>query len=215
MSSSSLRGWVLGLALAVGSGAGSYLAVSHEQQAQAERLDLMAGELSSLRKAVMSRPPAPPSGGSGGVAAGIPPAMQTGEARLRPEDLDAIATRMVTQLQQSGVFDSATGEPRPPPGPVPLKPEQQESLARANGLVDRVLSSGKMTMEDVHQIRRELAMLKSRSEADDVRRRIMVAINKNQLVQEPTGSPRGPRGDAVAPRRRRRVDAGRRKPRSW
>jgi len=191
MSASSLRGWMLGLTLAVGSGVGSYLAVSHGQEAQDKRLEQVAEELSSLRKAVMARPAAPMPV-QGGVAAGIPPTMQSGEARLRPEDLDAIAARMVTQLQQSGAFESSESserEPRPPPAPPPLKPEQQQALARANSLVDRVLATGKLTMEDTQEIRRELAQLKSRAEADEVRRRIMVAINKNQLV--PPESPEG------------------------
>jgi hypothetical protein len=182
MSASSLRGWMLGLALAVGSGAGSYLAVSHGQEAQEERFGQMAEELRALRKAVMARPPAPAPSSERVMAAGIPPAMQSGEARLRPEDLDAIAARMVTHLQQSGVFESSEREPGPPPPPPPLKPEQQEALVRANSLVDRVLSTGKLTMQDTHEIRRELALLKSREEAQEVRRRIFIALNKNQLV---------------------------------
>lgn len=189
MSASSLRAWMLGLALAVGSGAGSYLAVSHGQEAQDKRFDQMAEELNSLRKAVMARPPAPAPGAERGMSAGIPPAMQSGEARLRPEDLDAIAARMVTQLQQSGAFESSAREPQPPAPPAQLKPEQQQALARANSLVDRVLATGKLTMEDTQEIRRELSMLKSRAEADEVRRRIMVAINRNQLVP-----PEGPEG---------------------
>jgi predicted nucleotidyltransferase component of viral defense system len=90
---------------------------------------------------------------------------------------------MVTQLQQSGAFEPSErepdGQPKPPP---PLKPEQQEALVRANSLVDRVLSTGKLTMQDTHEIRRELAQLKSREEAEEVRRRIIVALNKNQLA---------------------------------
>jgi hypothetical protein len=184
MSASSLRGWMLGLALAVGSGVGSYLAVSYGQEAQDKRLEQVSEELSALRKAVMARPAAPMPV-QGGAAAGIPPAMQSGEARLRPEDLDAIAVRMVAQLLQSGVFESSASsgrEPPPPPAPPPLKPEQQQALSRANSLVDRVLATGKLTMEDTQEIRRELSLLRSRAEADEVRRRIMVAINKNQLV---------------------------------
>jgi hypothetical protein len=184
MSASSLRGWLLGLAVAVGSGAGSYLAVSHGQQAQEERLDRVAEELTALRRTVMARPPAPMPSSERVMAAGIPPSMQSGEARLRPEDLDAIAARMVTHLQQSGVFESAGQEPQPaqPSQPAPLKPEQQQSLVRASTMVDRVLASGRMTTEDVMEIRRELSALKSRAEADEVRRRIVVAINRNQLV---------------------------------
>jgi hypothetical protein len=186
MSASPLRGWLLGLGLAVGSGVGSYLAVSHGQQAQEERLERMTEELSALRKATLARPPMAPPGGERGVAAGIPPAMQSGEARLRPEDLDAIAARMVTHLMQSGVFESSepggAAQPPAPPAPAPLAPEQQQALVRASGLVDRVLASGRMTPEDVQQIRRELSALKSRAEADEVRRRIVVAINKNELV---------------------------------
>jgi hypothetical protein len=182
---------LLGLALAVGSGVGSYLAMSHGQQAQEERLDRVVEELSALRKTVLARSQGAPPSSERVVSAGIPPAMQSGEARLRPEDLDAIAARMVTHLQQSGVFESSGQEPQlqplPPPQPAPLKPEQQQSLARASGLVDRVLSMGKMTPEDVMEIRRELSALKSRAEADEVRRRIVVAINKNQLV-----APEGP-----------------------
>ncbi|MBN1206255.1 MAG: hypothetical protein JXB05_15165 [Myxococcaceae bacterium] len=181
MSASSLRGWMLGLALAVGSGAGSYLAVSHGQEAQEKRFDQMAEELQALRKAVMARPPAPAPSSGRAVAAGIPPTLQSGEARLRPEDLDAIAARMVTQLQQSGALESSAREPGPPPPPAPLEPEQQQALARANSLVDRVLSTGKLTMQDTQEIRREMALLKSRQEAEEVRRRIIVALNKNQL----------------------------------
>jgi hypothetical protein len=181
MSASPLRGWLLGLALAVGSGAGSYFAVSHGQQAQQERLDRVAEELSLLRKAVMARPPGTPPDGERGVAAGMPPSLRSGEARLRPEDLDAIAARMVTHLHQSGVLQPS-GHEQPSPKPAPLEPEQQQSLARASGMVDRVLAMGRMTTEDVLEIRRELSALKSRAEADEVRRRIVVAINKNQLV---------------------------------
>ena len=191
MSASSLRGWMLGLALAVGSGVGSYLAVSHGQEAQDKRLEQVAEELSALRKTVMARPAAPMPV-QGGMAAGIPPSVQSGEARLRPEDLDAIAVRMVAQLQQSGIFESSGSserEPQAPPAPPPLKPEQQQALARANSLVDRVLGTGKLTMEDTQAIRRELAQLRSRAEADEVRRRIMVAIDKNQIAP-----PDGPEG---------------------
>lgn len=182
MSASSLRGWMLGLALAVGSGAGSYLAVSQGQQAQDERFEQLAEELSALRKAVMARPVAPMPSQERALVAGIPPSVQSGEARLRPEDLDAIAARMVTQLQQSGALESSERGPQPPEAPQPLKPEQQQALARANSLVDRVLATGKLTVEDSHELRRELAQLKSREEADAVRRRLMVAINKNQLA---------------------------------
>ena len=182
MSASSLRGWMLGLALAVGSGAGSYLAVSHGQEAQEKRFNEMGEELNALRKAVMARPVVTTPGSERTMVAGIPPTMQSGEAKLRPEDLDAIAARMVTQLQQSGAFGSSDREPGLPPPPAPLKPEQQQALVRANSLVDRVLSTGKLTMEDTQEIRRELALLKSREEADDVRRRIIVALNKNQLA---------------------------------
>jgi hypothetical protein len=182
MSASSLRGWMLGLALALGSGVGSYLAVSHGQEAQDKRLEQVAEELSALRKTVMARPPVPMPVQERGVAAGMPPAVQSGEARLRPEDLDAIAARMVTQLQQARVLESSEHEPETPAAPPPLKPEQQQALARANSLVDRVLATGKLTMEDSQEIRRELVQLRSREEADAVRRRIMVAINKNQLA---------------------------------
>jgi hypothetical protein len=172
---------MMGLALAVGSGAGSYLAVSHGQEAQEKRFDQVAEELQALRKAVMARAPAPAPSSGHAVAAGIPPAMQSGEARLRPEDLGAIAARMVTQLQQSGALESSGREPEPPPPPAPLEPEQQQALARANSLVDRVLSTGKLMMRDTQEIRRELALLKSRQEAEEVRRRIIVALNKSQL----------------------------------
>jgi hypothetical protein len=180
MSAPSFRGWLLGLALAVGSGAGSYLAVSHGQEAQEQRLDRLVEELSSLRQAVKARPPAPPPSTERVLAAGIPPAMQSGEARLRPEDLDAIAARMVMHLQQSGVFEPSAQQP--PAQQPPLQPAHRESLSRANGLVDRVLAMGRMTPEDVMEIRRELSAVPSQAEADEVRRRIIIAINKNQLI---------------------------------
>jgi hypothetical protein len=181
MFASSLRGWILGLALAVGSGAGSYLAMRHGQEAQEKRFGQVAEELQALRKAVMARPPAPAPSSGHAVAAGISPAMQSEGARLRPEDLDAIAARMVAQLQQSGALESSGRALGPPSPPAPLKPEQQQALVRANSLVDRVLSTGKLMMQDTQEIRRELALLKSRQEAEEVRRRIIIALNKNQL----------------------------------
>jgi hypothetical protein len=111
----------------------------------------------------------------------MPPAVRSGEVKLGAEELDALAARMAVQLQQSGAFGSSRS-PQPPPPPAALAPLQQEAVARANGLVDRVLAMGQMTPEDVQEIRRELAAVKGRTEADEVRRRLIVAINRSQLT---------------------------------
>ena len=184
MTAPSARGWMLGLGMGLGCALGTYFAVSHGQQAQAERLERVTEELTALRKAIQARPPmANPPAAAPGLAAGIPPSMGAAkEPRLSVEDLDALARRMVILLQQEGGLASSERSAEPPAPPPALNQQQQQSLVRASGMVDRVLSVGRMTNEDVAQIRRELSSLSSRAEADEIRRKLIVAINQNKLV---------------------------------
>lgn len=180
----SVRGWMLTLGLGVGCALGTYLAVSHGQREQTERLERVTEELAALRKAIRAQPAVASAPAAERVyAAGLPPSLGgTKEPRLSVEELDALARRMVLILQQEGALAASEQRELPPAPPPPLSQEQRQSLSRASGMVERVLSSGRMTAEDVEEIRRELTSLSSRAEADELRRRLMVAINQNRLV---------------------------------
>ncbi|QSQ25973.1 hypothetical protein JY651_14045 [Pyxidicoccus parkwayensis] len=182
MSVIALRGWLPGLVLALGSGVGSWLAVSQGQQAQELRMQQLSDDVASLRRAVRALPAPASVMPPGGNAAGIPPSLEAGAARPTSEDLDAIAARMVTLLKQSGALAEGPRPAEPPAPPPPLTPEQHAAATRADVLVERVVSSGHMTAEDVRDIRRELSQLGGRAEAEALRRRIVVAINQNRLI---------------------------------
>ncbi|MFY1825030.1 hypothetical protein ACN47A_03890 [Myxococcus fulvus] len=176
-----LRGWLPGVVLALGAGGGGWLAVSQAHDAQMLRMQQLAEEVASLRRAVqsMSRPPPVPAGS---VAAGIPPSVVSGVARPTAEDLDAMALRMVTLLQESGALSEGRDAPRPDVSTLPLSSEQLEAAGRAGTLVDQVVARGRMSVDDVHEIRRELTKLSGRPEADALRRKLVIAINQNRLV---------------------------------
>ncbi|MCY1020083.1 hypothetical protein [Pyxidicoccus sp. MSG2] len=182
MSVNALRGWLPGLVVALGCGVGSWLAVSQGQQAQELRMQQLADEVASLRRAVRALPAPAPVMPAGGSAAGIPPSLEAGAARPTSEDLDAIAARMATLLKQSGALAAGPHPAEPPAPPPPLTPEQHAAATRADVLVERMVSSGRMTAEDVREIRRELSQLGGRAEADALRRKIVVAINQNRLT---------------------------------
>jgi hypothetical protein len=125
-----------------------------------------------------------------GGSAGIPASLRTGEARLTPEDVEAIALRMASLLQEHAGARSAGGttpSSRPEATPEPLSLEQEQALRRATALVDRVLSAGHMSVDEVAEIRQELLPLSFRPEAHELRRRLVVAINRRQL--EPPSVP--------------------------
>lgn len=177
------RIWMVGLtALWLGSGAGLYLAVSRGQEEQARRLEQMAGELALVREALRVRPP-------GGSEAAVP-------ARLSVEEVDAIAMRVALLVQRhtgahaAPVAPPPSREPKspPPPSPSPLSGEQQESLARATGMVERVVATGRMNREELESIRRELSSLGPHPEAQSLRQQLIVAVNRGQLVP-PEGVP--------------------------
>ena len=182
MTVTALRGWLPGLVLALGSGVGSWLAVSQGQQAQELRMQRLSDEVTLLRRAVQALPPPASVLPAGGSAAGIPPSLEAGAARPTSEDLDAIAARMATLLKQSGALAAGPQSSGPPAPPPPLTPEQHAAATRAGALVERVVSSGRMTAEDVLEIRRELSQLGGRAEAEELRRRIVIAINQNRLT---------------------------------
>jgi hypothetical protein len=174
MTTSNLRGGLLGLALALGSGTGTWLAVSQARHVQTEQLEALSTELASLRRDAPSRPcPLLP------VAAAAPAAVTP---RLTPEEVDAIAVRLAALLEQPG---AASDAPHTPRAPAALTPVQHEAMARASEQVERVLASGRMTPEDVREIRRELAVLGGREETETLRRRLMVAINQDRLSAPP------------------------------
>jgi hypothetical protein len=189
MQASSSRGWFIGLGLWLASLAGHHVLVSREQQAQAQRLEQLSRELASLRQALLSRPPvALPAPGERVISAGLPPSPGAGGARLAPEELEAIAHGVAARLQQAGAGAAPTGAARErhePEPPAPLEPAQQESLARASQHIDRIVSLGRLTAEDVQALRQELGPLGARPEAEQLRRRLIVAINKSQLVPPP------------------------------
>jgi hypothetical protein len=167
MTASTVHAGLLGLALALGSGTGTWLAVSQTQHAQAERLEALSTELAALRHTPPRPCPLVPVAAAG-------PAPTT--PRVSPEEVDAIAVRLAALLEQPGAA-SAT----PPTAQATLTPAQHEAMARASAQVERVLSAGRMTPEDVREIRRELAVLGAREETETLRRRLMVAINQDRL----------------------------------
>lgn len=176
-----LRTGLLGLTSALGSAVACWLAMSQGQQAQDLRMQQLSTEVAELRQVVQATQHVPGSP-SGSRSAGIPPSLASGSARPTAEDLDAIAQRMATLLKESGALAMGSREAAPPAPPPPLSTEQRESVARAGSLVERVVSRGRMTAEDVLEIRHELSQLRGRAEAEELRRRIVVAINQNQLI---------------------------------
>ncbi len=176
-----LRMGFLGLTSALGSAMACWLAMSQGQQAQDLRMQQLSTEVAALRRVVQAMNHVPDSP-SGSRSAGIPPSLASGSARPTAEDLDAIAQRMATLLKESGALAMGSREAAPPAPPPPLSPEQRESVARAGSLVERVVSSGRMTAEDVLEIRHELSQLRGRAEAEELRRRLVVAINQNRLI---------------------------------
>jgi hypothetical protein len=167
-----LRMACLGLTSALGSAMACWLAMSQGQQAQDLRMQELSTEVAALRRVVQAMQHVP----------GIPLSLASGSARPTAEDLDAIAQRMATLLKESGALAMGSREAEPPAPPPTLSSEQRESVARAGSLVERVVSSGRMTAEDVLEIRHELSLLRGRAEAAELRRRLVVAINQNRLI---------------------------------
>jgi hypothetical protein len=166
-------------ALWLGSGAGLYLAVSRGQEEQSHRLEQLAGEVALVREALGVRPPEERE-------APVP-------ARLSAEELDALAMRVAFLVQRHAgapaapVAPPSSREPESPPS-SPLNVEQKESLARATGMVERVVATGRMSREEVESIRRELSFLGPRPEAQALRQQLIVAVNRGRLVP-PEGTP--------------------------
>lgn len=180
--SSPSRTWMVGLtALWLGSGAGLYLAVSRGQEEQARRLEQLAGELALVREVLGVRPPV-------GGEAPVP-------ARLSAEEVDALAMRVAFLVQRHAAAHAAPVAPpssrepeSEPKSPSPLSVEQRESLARATGMVERVVATGRMNREELESIRRELSVLGPRPEAQALRQQFLVAVNQGRLVP-PEGVP--------------------------
>lgn len=191
--STSMRGWVLGLGLGLGGAVLSCALHFQAQREQAQRWEELRTELATLRRAMESRQAeGSPEHGLQRRAAGIPPALARGEARLTPEDLEALARHLAVLLRQEGAVPGAAAraEAPPPAAPPPLNSEQQQALARANTLVDRALSVGRMTPEDLREFRRELTSIASSAEIEKLRLRLIVALNRDQLVlPEGTNAP--------------------------
>lgn len=175
--------WVLGAGLWLGSMAVLYLALHQGQQELAQRLEEVSAALARQSQALQACQGHRP--GEQSPQAGIPAAVRAGEARLTPEEVDAIALRMASLLQQAGGPPVAEEQAPPPRQEAPLEPlsrEQQEALGRATALVERVLSTGRMSLEELEEMRRELSQLSSRPEANELRRRLIVAINQKKLT---------------------------------
>jgi hypothetical protein len=179
----SARGWILGLGLwAVGS-ASLFLAMRSGLREQLEQQERMAQELAALRGALAGRGPGPAGLSEPVRATSLPPVPRAGECRLAPEEMDAIALRVVALLQQTGASHAvAARSAAAPEPPAALSVPQRESLSRAGQVAERVLSLGSMTHEDVMEMRRELRALGSHPEADALRRKLAAAINQGRLV---------------------------------
>jgi|GEM_PF-6389177 len=181
MTTQVLRGWLPSLTTAVGCAVGCWLAVSQAQQSQARRMEQLTDEVGSLRRALESS-----SRATGASPVGTATLLAPRESRLSVEDQEAMALRVATLLKESGGPVVGSSEPE---APVPTAPEpsseQREAAARAGTMVDRVVSSGRMTAEDVLEIRRELVHLRGRPEADALRKQLVVAINQDRLIPAP------------------------------
>lgn len=175
------HGWLPSLTTVVGCAVGCWLAVSHGAQAQARRVEQLTDEVGSLRRALETR-----AHTTGGGPVGSVSTVVSREAGLSAEDLEVMARRVATLLKESEglVVGSREPEPSVPTASAPSS-EQRESMARAGTLVDRVVSSGRMTAEDVLEIRRELVHLRGRPEADALRKQLVVAINQDRLIPAP------------------------------
>ncbi|MFY1826495.1 hypothetical protein ACN47A_11325 [Myxococcus fulvus] len=182
MTAQMFHGWLPGLTTAVGCAVGCWLAVSQVQQSQEQRVAQLTDEVGSLRRALEARAHA----AGGGSVAGTSPRVVSGQGRLSGEELEAMALRVATLLKESGGPVAGAHESEAPGPSVPeLSSEQRQSAVRVGTMVDRVVSHGRMTAEDVLEIRRELAHLRGHPEADVLRKRLIVAINQDRLVPAP------------------------------
>ncbi|MCP3060068.1 hypothetical protein LXT21_14890 [Myxococcus sp. K38C18041901] len=182
MNAQVLHGWLPSLTTAVGCALGCWLAVIQAQQSQEQRIEQLTDEVGSLRQALDARAHA--AGAGSGVRASS--TRGSGQGRLSGEELEAMALRVATLLKASGGPVVGAREPEPSAPSVPeLSSEQRESATRVGTMVDRVVSNGRMTAEDVLEIRRELAHLRGRPEADELRKRLIVAINQDRLIPAP------------------------------
>ncbi|AKF86329.1 hypothetical protein SAMN05443572_10364 [Myxococcus fulvus] len=182
MNAQVLHGWLPSLTTALGCAVGCWLAVSQAQQSQQQRVEQLTDEVGSLRRALEARAHA----AGAGLMVGASSTVVSGQGRLSGEELDAMALRVATLLNASGGPVVGPLEPEVQAPSVPeLSSEQRESATRVGTMVDRVVSNGRMTAQDVLEIRRELAHLRGRPEADALRKKLIVAINQDRLIPAP------------------------------
>ena len=175
MSTLSSRGWLWMQFLWLASGVGFYSMVGHGQREQLQRLEQMEQALASLHAAVIARADREERAGL------APPLATASEGRLSEQEVEAIAARLAFLTQQQG--ERIVAPAREPEGksPAPLDLAQQESLARATTLVERLLVNGRMTVEDVEELQREMMPILSRPEVHALRQKLIVAVNQDRL----------------------------------
>jgi hypothetical protein len=95
--------------------------------------------------------------------------------------ITAIASAVVRlQAQQAAVDKQAEAQ-----APVARRLDQEKSIADAGNAVTSAIARHKLTRDDVQKMRQELAAGAATSdEVDDLRSRIAVAINRQELVPE-------------------------------
>jgi hypothetical protein len=157
------------------SSVGFYCVVGHGQREQAQRVEQMEQALVSLHAAVSARAGREESAGL------ARPLAETVERRLSEQEVEAIAARVALLTHQQGERIVAPAREPEVKSPAPPDLEQQESLARATTRVERLLVNGRMTVEDVEELRREMMPILSRPEAQALRQRLIVAVNQDRL----------------------------------
>jgi hypothetical protein len=101
-------------------------------------------------------------------------------------DVDALASRTADAVRQASpsiAQPTAASEPRED------TPEQADALARAQSVLDGAIARGTIRREDMAEIRKDLAAGRP-DEANELRKRIAVAINTSRVkVEGRTGPP--------------------------
>jgi hypothetical protein len=107
-----------------------------------------------------------------------PPVAMAAQSHVLDSQLVDAVVRQVSQRLGDARPSVPAAEPPPPTA------DQVQALDQYRQVVDDVLARGRLNREQAMQMQRQIALVGPSPELDELRRRIIVAINTNRLVIE-------------------------------
>lgn len=147
---------------------------------QGERMRELSEEVSRLRQAVGARS-APTEVSAESCASALEGVLARRGAIAMQGNTATVAHAPPTAAMQVPAAVAHTEEDEEEQE-KPHTPEQRRALEQATQLVDSALSRGRMTREDVMELRAQFEHMRTPEEKQALVQRLVIAINKNQLI---------------------------------